>query len=411
MGAGLTRRELLVNAFFRPSMGAIAARIMGINAFVAGGARAMSEELAQEWLKGWERYILGSARNRYCDKEMGEEIGWLISPFLSGFYYGYLATCDSKWIDMLVDWADSWIKRGVKEPDGYIGWPKPGGASASAVPDFYTDNQLGEAMALRPIVLAADAIRKAPKLKEKHGKKAEEYIHLAEQVFAKWDSRGCWREVKNGGVWVVPPFGIDQARGGWTEGYERRYTDGFTLPANKQNLIARWLIAMYDVTKKPVYRTRAEKWWRVMKSRMRLRDGKFYVWNYWDPAGPWDYKSDGSPKHWIGVHPNGGYYAIDVDGIVTAYEHGLVFSKDDINRLIATNRDFMWNGRIEGAKFQRIDGGQPDQRWKDTPGVLWTSLVLYDETLRKVFEANHNPASWGGISTTPWYLSVQTSKR
>jgi hypothetical protein len=71
----------------------------------------------------------------------------------------------------------------------------------------------------------------------------------------------------------------------------------------------------------------------------------------------------------------------------------------------------MWNGRIEGAKFQRIDGGQPDQRWKDTPGVLWTSLVLYDETLRKVFEANHNPASWGGLSTTPWYLSVQIRKR
>ena len=89
----------------------------------------------------------------------------------------------------------------------------------------------------------------------------------------------------------------------------------------------------------------------------------FFVWNYWDPAGAWDHKPDGSLKHWVGVHPNGGYYAVDVDGIVAAYERGLVFNKADIERLIATNRDFMWNKQIRGANFQRIDGGKPDARW------------------------------------------------
>lgn len=218
--------------------------------------------------------------------------------------------------------------------------------------------------------------------------------------------------MKDGGLWVVPPFGIDQQTGAWTDGYARRNTDGFSLPANKQNYIARWLIAMYDVTKKPLYKERAEKWWRLMKSRMRLREnGKYYVWNYWDPAGPWDYKPNGSRKHWVGVHPNGGYYAIDVRGIVAAYEHGLVFTKSDLDRLITTNRDFMWNKNIEGAKFQRIDGGKPDKRWINTPGVLWTALVPYDETLRKVFEANHEPASWGGLSATPWYLALHVGKR
>ena len=121
-----------------------------------------------------------------------------------------------------------------------------------------------------------------------------------------------------------------------------------------------------------------------MKSRMRLQqEGKYFVWNYWDPAGPWDYKPDGSPKHWVGVHPNGGYYAVDVEGIAAAYEHGLVFDKEDLRRLIATNRDFMWNQQIQGAKFQRIDGGKPDPRWKGSPGVLWTALVPHDETLRR----------------------------
>jgi hypothetical protein len=366
----------------------------------------MDQALAKDWLARWEKNITGSVRNRYCDRETGEEIGWLISPFLNGFYYGYRATGDAKWVDLLIDWADSWIKRGVKEPDGFLGWPKAAGASTSSVKETYTDNELGEAMGLRPVVLMAGEILKTPALKARYGKKAEEYIRLAESIFEKWDSRGCWREVKDGGIWVVPPFGIDQKTGQWTEGYEQRKTDGFSHPDNKQNHMACWLIAMFDVTGKPIYKERAEKWWRLMKSRMKLRDdGKYYVWNYWDPAGPWDKKPDGSLKHWVGVHPNGGYYGIDLEGIVTAYEHGLVFTKEEIDRLIATNRDFMWNKQVQGAKFQRIDGGEPDKRWANSPGVLWTALVPYDETLRKVFEANHNPAGWGGLSSTPWYVA------
>jgi hypothetical protein len=252
---------------------------------------------------------------------------------------------------------------------------------------------------------------KTPALKEKWGGKAQSYIDLAELIFKKWDSRGCWREVKNGGLWVVPLFGIDKQAGKWTPQYDQRKTTGFSNPDNKQNLIALWMIAMSDVTGKPVYRERAAKWWGVMKSRMQTREGgKYFVWNYWEPGGPWDYKPDGSTVHWVGVHPNGGYYAVDLEGIVTAFEHGLVFDKGDIDKLIATNRDFMWDQQIEGAKFKRIDGGQPDPHWKDTPGVLWSALVPYDETLRKIFVANHNPSGWGGLGETPWFLSLLPGK-
>ncbi len=410
----LGRRDFLARASAMAVSVPLAGRLLDDATLAAPPERpsyAVDPALKKDWLARWEKNILGDMRNRYCDREMGEEIGWLVSPFLNGFYYGYLATNDPKWADLLVDWADAWIKRGVKEPDGYVGWPKAGGASTGAVPDFYTDNLLGEAMGLRPVVLMASLILKTPALREKHGNRAESYLRLAEQVFDKWDRRGSWREVKQGGVWVVPPFGIDQATGKWTEGYERRMTDGFTKPANKQNLIALWLLAMHDATQKPVYRDRAEKWWQAMKSRMRRSEGgKYFVWNYWDPAGPWDYKPDGSPKHWVGVHPNGGYYSVDLEGIVAAFERGMVFSREDLDRLIATNRDFMWDKQVRGAKFQRIDGGRPDPRWARSPGVLWTALVPYDESLRKVFEANHNPASWGGLAATPWYLSREAAR-
>ena len=65
----------------------------------------------------------------------------------------------------------------------------------------------------------------------------------------------------------------------------------------------------------------------------------------------------------------------------------------------------MWNHQFTGAKFQRIDGEAADPRWKNSPGLLWTALVPYDETLKKIFLANHNPASWGGLASTPWYLA------
>ena len=278
------------------------------------------------------------------------------------------------------------------------------GVSNDAEEEYHTDNELGEAMALTPMVKMACEILKTPALKEQYGAKAREYIRFSERQFEKWNARGAWREIQDGGVWVVPVFRILRETTQW--GYDPKGNAGFTLPNNMQNLIGQWVLAMYDATHKPIYREYAEKWWRVMKSRMRLRDdGKYFVWNYWDPAGPWDHKPDGSLKLWEGVHPNGGYYAVDVGGIVAAYEHGLVFAKADLDRLIATNRDFMWNHEVKNAKFQRIDGEKPDPSYAATPGVLWSALAPYDPTLRKIFEANHNPSDWGGLGSTPEWLA------
>jgi len=376
------------------------------------GARAASgaakpwidAALARDWQARWERNILeNSHKNRYCDTELGEELGWLVSPFLEGFYYGYRLTRDPKWVELLIDWTDACIKRAVKEPDGYLGWPKTSDQTAG----FDADSMLGEAMMLRPVVLMAHEILQAPVLNTKWSSKARRCLHLAAEVFEKWDSRDAWRKSRTGGLWVMQYFGIDSATGRWTEGYARRNIEGFSHPDNKENEIARWLIAMYDVTGKAVYRDRAQAWWQLMKSRMKTRDdGRYFVWNYWEPAGPWDFKPHGSPKHWVGVHPNGGYYDIDVESIVAAFEHRLEFTRADVGRLIATNRDFMWNHQVKAPRFQRIDGGPPDPRWANSSGVLWTALVPYDETLRRIFVANHDPGSWSGLGSTPWFLSL-----
>ena len=406
----MNRRQFLKTVPVPPLVALLAANgLLAISLRAADNAstRFIDTPSGQDWLVPWQKNIIAEADSaRYCDHEMGEDLGWLVSPFLNGFYYGLLATGDPQWIARLVDWAGACIQRAVLEPDGFSGWPKLGTGGLSEE-TFYTDSLLGEAMLLRPVVLLAGHILKTPALTAQWGAQAREYLKLGERTFEKWDTRGCWRTVKIGGVWVVPDFGVDRHTGQWSAGYAKRHTTGFSHPANKQNAIARWLLALHDTTGKVIYRERAEAWFRLMKSRLRpAGDGKYYVWNYWDPAGPWDYLPDGKTRHWVGVHPNGGYYAIDVEGITAASEHGLVFTSEDINRLIATNRDYMWNQQLNNAQFQRIDGGRPDPRWANTPGVLWTSLVPYDNTLRTIFLANHIPTSWGGLVITPWFLSL-----
>lgn len=332
----------------------------------------------------WEYHIKESGLARNCLREKGEEIGWLMSPLLNGYYYGYLATHDRTWISRFVSCTDAWLRRGVVEPDGYMGWPKfdAAGNPVDDLKSYYADSLLGEAMALRPIVLLSAEILKDPALRGAYGEKAQSYIEVAKSIFDKWEKRGTWRRVDNGVVAVVLPFGIDQSTGRWTDNYRNRFDEhlGFSLQNNKQNLVASWMLAMYDATGELKYRDRAEQWFKVMKSRMLPgQKGTFRIWNYWQPAGSWDYRADGEPKHWIGVHPNAGYYAIDVEAIAAAYEHKLVFDNMDIAKLIKT-------ASVENRS--------------------WPALAPYDDAVRQKLLFSLNPSGWAEISLVPWYLTL-----
>ncbi|WP_084803560.1 hypothetical protein [Bradyrhizobium sp. NAS80.1] len=308
---------------------------------------------------------------------------------MKGFYYGYEATRDPKWVRMLVEWTDAWIARAVMEPDGYPGWPKVGaaGTPVDRLDDLYADSLLGEAMALLPVMRMSREILLDSELKATFGGRAEAYIELSRKLFDKWDRRGAWRQADNVGIIsVVLPFGIDQSTGGWTSGYLSRNAPGHghSHPDNKANWVGSWLLSMYGATGENAYKEKAEGWFRLMKSRIHLEeDGTYRIWNYWEPAGPWDYVSPGVLKHWIGVHPNGGYYDSDVRAIVTAYEALLVFDRVDIDRLVAT-----------AVKTKRY----------------WSALVPYSRVVQREFEEHEDPDSWPGLWETPWYLAVQAGR-
>jgi hypothetical protein len=373
---GLSRRTLLALAAVAGSRAAAAAAATPESFAIAPEKRAA-------WMQRWQAAILREATARYCDSVLGEEIGWLMSPILGGFYEGYLATGDAAWLERLQDWTDAWAARAVTEPDGYPGWPKLGAAGTEVddLDSYVADSLLGEAMALRPIVLAAAAILRDPALAGRLGAKARADIALAQRVFDKWDARGAWRAAGEGMITVVLPYGIDPKTGRWAPAPPARddLHVGFSHPDNKANFVAQWLLAMADATGEMAYRDRAAAWFRLMRGRMHPRDdGTYQLWNYWEPAGPWDYRRAGTPKHWVGVHRNTGYYVIDAEAIVTAHEHGVVFTRDDLDRLIRT------------AKVSGRD---------------WPALAPYDATLRAAFEHSLDPDGWEGLTFVPWYVA------
>ena len=433
----------------------------------------MDEAKQKDWRARWEKNLAGESRDRVCDRVMGEDIAWLMTPVMNGYYYGYMATQDTKYVDQLVDWTDSLIKRAVKEPDGFLGWPSKGAAGTEVdnLNSYDADSMLSDAMVFRPIVLMAGEMMKNPALKEKYGARGESYLKFTEQLYAKWIERGGWRETADGGMISMElPGGLDPTRQKWID-FDTRNAPGhgFSHPDNKANEVALWMLAMLDVTGKPEYKEHAEKWFKVQKSRMKpLGNGTYEIWNYWQPAGPWDHKADGSTKHWVGVHPNGGYYGADASGIVAAYEHGLVFTHADIDRLIATAKT-SWAGgdqasptagmeisfapAIGTAKeinvcFPNAKTSKPlsagagaaggtvvssewnrqakkgsvvvhragvqnnvtigtDQNTKVQVLRMWTSLAPYDVEIQKDFEATANPGGWGGLGGAPYYLMLQ----
>ena len=355
----------------------------------------------QEWFGLWDSNIEGEyswemtpgvLATGFSDYGgLGENIDWQLAPVLTGFYYGYMASSDPHYVDLMVTCVDALISLETIEPDGYPGWPAsaPAGTSTDDLDWYYADSFLGDAAAFRPIVPMARQMITNPALKAAYGAKGQTYLALAETLYRKWVSRGGWRDTiprtPGGMISVVLPEGMDPATGyktwitnpssDWPDSPgQNSYTsaneygptwiaqginNGMSHPTNKNDEVALWLLAMWDATGNPEYQLRASKWFTYLKNyRMTLEDectsgldgAGDLIWNYWEPAGSWDFVANqaqndlygdwgiGGTKTWDGLHPNNGYYWIDTQCIVAAFEHGVVFNESDITTWSMTPR-------------------------------------------------------------------------
>ncbi|MBN2584408.1 MAG: hypothetical protein JXL80_15210 [Planctomycetes bacterium] len=331
----------------------------------------------------------------------GEQFCWRANFNMGIFLQAYEAWHDTAWLDWGVKFYDYAISKMGTGPDGRKGW-----IGAYIYDGQYAcDVHVGDAVLVDHMLEFAEVVLKDPKLKAKYGEAATRYVELARNdVIDKWDARGTWREDGPYGSYVMwdhyckPGDPTD-----WQKLPDVK-NSGLSLPFNKQNDMALVCLKLYRITGEKSYRDKAEKIFAFMRSRFQYVDD-YYVWNYWEPFGPWDIDVPAKEsRHWMNVHGYRNYQAGEIGQIVEAYHTGVVFTETDMRRIISTNLEVMWNKDKAAPKFVNSNAALPvpemteEQRKaqeaaiaanpyakEGRAGCLWTGLLDFDQTVRDLY--------------------------
>ena len=332
----------------------------------------------------------------------GEQFCWNANFSMGTFVRAYQAWHNPEWLDYGVKFYDFCISKMMTGPDGYKGWIGPFIYQKTV----WCDVHVGDSILADNMLEFAELVLADKTLKKKYGEAAGRYVELARKhVIEKWDHRGTWREDGPYGAYVswdtyCQPEKLDT----WTKMAAGDEKTAISLPFNKQNDMALVCLKLYRITGEKMYRDKAEKIYAFMRSRFQFV-GDHYVWNYWEPFGPWDVDlATGKTRHWMNVHGYRNYQAGEIGQIVEAYHTGVVFTKTDIERIINTNLKVMWNGDKTAPKFVNSNADLPVPAMTEAEkkaraeaeaanpyakegraGCLWTGLLDFDPTIRELY--------------------------
>lgn len=319
------------------------------------------------------------------EKGFGEVFCWNAAYSLPHFLRAYQAWNDAAWLDWGVRYYEFIVSKLQTGPDGYKGWIGPYVYDESV----WCDVHVGDAILCDGLLDFALAVAADKRLSDKYGKQAERYAEIARKhVWEKWDARGTFEpDGACGGYRSWNRYGTPGELKNWLVKDDIK-NSRLSLPFNKQNDMAVVSLKLYRLTREERFLRRAAQIFAFHKSRMQLHEGCL-LWNYWEPMGQADIDQDARrTRHWVGVHPTRNYQAREVAQIVEAYHCGLVFTEEDIRRIVRTNLEVMWNGDEKAPKFVNSNARLPGvDRSKQTAGTLWTALADFDATVRRLMAA------------------------
>jgi len=219
-----------------------------------------------------------------------------------------------------------------------------------------------DGMILAPIARFCAAVARDASLRERYGAAAQRYLKLMEtQLLPKWQP--YWRELPDGaGVYIFQDVPAQRF-------------PGASQPHNQYLALGRVYIAVYCATGDPRYRERAEKMARFFKRNLRLVGGH-YEWNYWDYAGPWDEQARAMAHTEDTSHGH-----IDIAFAVDAYDAGIVFDREDMQRFARTITDAMWNGSDE---LPRVGGRVNSPEGPGIQALDWARLGRFSTKARQI---------------------------
>jgi hypothetical protein len=320
----------------------------------------------------------------------GEQFCWVAHYYQPAFVEAYQAWKDPAWLDWTVKYDDFLAGKMQTGPDGYKGWIGPYEYDGKV----WCDVHVGDALLAGGMLQFAEVVLKDQALRQKYGDAARRYVEIARrEVMEKWDRRGTY-EVQGlyGAYRSWNRYGEPGELKSWPE---RNDIDrsGLALPFNKQNEMALVALRLYRITGEEQYRKRAVEIFSYQKSRMQLTGGH-YVWNYWEPFSARDIDPGGhKTRHWVNVHPYRNYQEHEVQQMVEAYHTGVVYTREDMERIVNTNLKVMWDGDDETPKFRNSNATLPRPEGagprKDTAGTLWTALADFSEDVRDLARRRH----------------------
>ncbi len=334
----------------------------------------------------------------------GEQFCWNVAYSMGRFVGRYRSTGDREWLDEAVGYFDLLISKMDTGPDGYKGFVGPYIYDNSV----WCDVHVGDSIIIDNMLTFSELVLKDGELAAEYGDAARRYVDLAKKhLIEKWDSRGTFRtDGPYAGYvsWDVYCDPNDLTT--WSERPQIKNSN-LSLPFNKNNDMAKACMRIYRITGEQHYFDKAWSIFAYMRSRMQFFDDH-YVWNYWEPFGDWDLDLDaGKPRHWVQVHPHRNYQSGEVADIVEAYHTGIVFTQQDIQRIINTNLEVMWNGDRENPQFYNSNATHRKREpGEGVAGTLWTSLADFSQTVRDLQQARR-----GNRGSAPTYSSPPSFER
>lgn len=337
---------------------------------------AASAILAAASLHANDAAKFGSDAKRSVDRYdvgYGEQFCWYVNFHADYFVKGYKVYGDPEWIAegaKFFDWA---ISKMQKDPDGYLGWigPAIGSEKQKDTLEFFTDTVVGDSIVLVSILGWAETVLNDPSVKSRFGSKAQEYVKLAESVlWEKFNSRGQFYTCSAG--WVsYPTYGkmVRRSDWSWVDKPERVISNNL----NKHYDLAHGLLRLYRMTGRDEFKERAIRVFGRAKAMFRYYDDEDrYVWNFWMPHAPYDMEGQ-SPRSWVSVHPSrAGYQSGEAKMFTEAYDTGIVFTLEDMQRIARTNA---WMGE---RNWVNAEGGKA--------GTVWGAVARFDDRVQNFYE-------------------------
>lgn len=336
-----------------------------------------------ETAKGFRDKLMS---NGNIGKTSGELFTWHARAGIDGFIQGYYAYGkDKSWLEEATKYYDFLISKMKKEPDGFMGWS---GTDISSSKGITSSVVIGDSNLLDPMLEFSEIVMKDPALKSTPlGDKAKKYMELAkETLIDKWDKRNAYYVDGRFASYLYTGVVIDDK----TKQIKVLSNKVISENLNKHGRMGACFLKFYRITGEPMYKERAEKIFGHYKAIMRYhKDENRYFWNFWEPLGPFDWKTS-IPASWVDVHPNrAGYQAAECSHFVEAYHTGVVFSEDDMKKIINTNL-WMWNKSLSKIHFTSADGtatGREEGKEGADAGTLWSSLADFDPKIREIYSA------------------------